>query len=71
MRKSIATALAEAYPSFLDRAMEFEMLGPLEVRRNGSPVVLAGAKQRAVLATLLTSANQPFSAEQPAIAIHA
>jgi DNA-binding SARP family transcriptional activator/WD40 repeat protein len=40
------------------RAMEFRILGALEVSRNGSgPIALGGAKQRAVLAHLLLRAN--------------
>jgi DNA-binding SARP family transcriptional activator len=38
--------------------MQFEILGPLEVRRNGSRVALGPAKQRAVLAILLVHANE-------------
>jgi len=38
--------------------MEFGLLGPLVVRRNGVPVPVANGKQRAVLAALLLQANQ-------------
>ena len=38
--------------------MEFRLLGPLEVCRDGEPIVLAGPKQRAILTILLLDANQ-------------
>jgi DNA-binding SARP family transcriptional activator/DNA-binding CsgD family transcriptional regulator len=38
--------------------MEFRILGPLEVARDGEPVPLGGAKQRALLALLLLSRNE-------------
>jgi len=38
--------------------MEFRLLGPLEVCSDGEPIVLAGPKQRAILAILLLNANQ-------------
>jgi DNA-binding SARP family transcriptional activator/ABC-type transport system substrate-binding protein/streptogramin lyase len=38
--------------------MEFRLLGPLEVLRDGVAVPLAGAKQRALLAILLLHANE-------------
>jgi YVTN family beta-propeller protein len=38
--------------------VEFRILGPLEVRDNGSVLELGGAKQRAVLALLLLHANE-------------
>ena len=38
--------------------MEFRLLGPLEVCRDGEPIVLAGPKQRAILTILLLAANQ-------------
>src|SRR5438132_12614385 len=44
--------------------MEFRILGPLEVRENGSPVELPAAKQRALLAILLVRANEPVSSGQ-------
>lgn len=37
--------------------LEFRILGPLEVRRDGARVALGGPRQRAVLALLLTRAN--------------
>jgi ABC-type transport system substrate-binding protein/DNA-binding SARP family transcriptional activator/streptogramin lyase len=38
--------------------MDFRLLGPLEVCRDGEPIVLAGPKQRAILTILLLEANQ-------------
>src|SRR3954447_10055915 len=38
--------------------MDFEILGPLEVRRDGRQVTLGPAKQRALLAILLVHANE-------------
>jgi DNA-binding SARP family transcriptional activator len=49
--------------------MEFGILGPLEVRADGRAVALGGAKPRALLAMLLTHANQPVSAERLALAL--
>ena len=43
--------------------MEFCLLGPLEVRRNGEPVQLGGAKQRALLARLLVDAPRVVSTD--------
>ena len=41
-----------------------QVLGPVEVRRDGEPVRLAGAKQRAVLAMLLLDANRVVPIER-------
>ena len=49
--------------------LEFKVLGPLEVRRDGSTLALAGGKPRAVLAVLLLHANEPVSAERLAGAL--
>src|SRR5262245_44043513 len=49
--------------------MEFGILGPLEVRRDGRPVALGGVKPRTVLAVLLLHANAPVSAERLAVAL--
>jgi DNA-binding SARP family transcriptional activator len=43
--------------------MEFRVLGPLEVARDGEALPLGGAKQRAALALLLMHANEPIGAE--------
>ena len=42
--------------------MEFRLLGPVEVVRDQRPLALGGPKQRAVLAMLVTRANQVVSA---------
>src|SRR5436190_2961626 len=44
--------------------MEFRILGPLEVSRAGDPLVLPGAKQRALLALLLLNANDVVSSDR-------
>jgi DNA-binding SARP family transcriptional activator/pimeloyl-ACP methyl ester carboxylesterase len=44
--------------------MDFRLLGPLEVLRDGVPVQLAAGKQRALLAILLLNANRTVSREQ-------
>lgn len=44
--------------------MEFRILGPLEVVHEGRPVVLGGARERALLALLLLSANRVVSSER-------
>lgn len=41
--------------------MQFRILGPLEVERDGRLLILGGAKQRAVLAVLLSRANRVVS----------
>ncbi|HEV2035962.1 MAG TPA: BTAD domain-containing putative transcriptional regulator [Candidatus Dormibacteraeota bacterium] len=46
------------------RAMEFRILGPLEVWEGGRSLPLGGAKQRALLAILLTQANQVVAADR-------
>jgi DNA-binding SARP family transcriptional activator len=47
-----------------EREMEFRVLGPLEVRRDGRALALGGAKQRGLLATLLTQPNKSFAVER-------
>ena len=44
--------------------LEFRILGPLEVVRDGVVVELGGRKQRAVLAALLVEANQVVSLDR-------
>ena len=44
--------------------MEFRILGPLEVREDGRPVTLAGARQRAFLTLLLLHPNQPIATDR-------
>src|SRR5215217_6093385 len=50
-------------------AMEFRILGSLDVRGDAGPLTPAGAKPRALLAMLLLHANEPVSAERLAIAL--
>ena len=49
--------------------MEFNILGPLEVRGTDGSIPLGGAKPRAVLAVLLLNPNEPVSAERLALAL--
>jgi YVTN family beta-propeller protein len=44
--------------------MDFRILGPLEVVRNGQPLTLGGSKQRAVLAVLLLHSNETVSVDR-------
>jgi DNA-binding SARP family transcriptional activator/tetratricopeptide (TPR) repeat protein len=44
--------------------VEFQVFGHLAVRINGQPIDIGPARQRAVLATLLTDANQSVSVDQ-------
>jgi ABC-type transport system substrate-binding protein/DNA-binding SARP family transcriptional activator len=43
---------------------EFQILGPLEVRLDGTPVQIGGPRQRALLAMLLLSANRVVSRDR-------
>jgi predicted ATPase/DNA-binding SARP family transcriptional activator len=45
----------------MEGELEFAVLGPFEVRSRGSPLKLASAKQRALLAVLLLHANKVVS----------
>jgi WD40 repeat protein/DNA-binding SARP family transcriptional activator len=42
--------------------MDYQILGPLEVRRESDVVALGGSKPRAILAVLLLNKNEPVSA---------
>jgi ABC-type transport system substrate-binding protein/DNA-binding SARP family transcriptional activator/streptogramin lyase len=44
--------------------VEFQILGPLEVRMGGAPVAVGGPRQRALLAMLLLSANRVVSRDR-------
>jgi DNA-binding SARP family transcriptional activator len=46
-----------------ETAVDFRVLGALEVRRNGHQLSLGGGKQRALLALLLLHANEALSAD--------
>jgi YVTN family beta-propeller protein len=45
-------------------AMQFRILGPLEVRKGGRPVEIGGPKQRALLAVLVLHANEVISQDE-------
>src|SRR3989442_14401034 len=45
-------------------SLEYRILGPLEVLRDGMPVALGGPKQRAVLALLLLQPNRVISTDE-------
>jgi len=47
-----------------ENALEFRVLGPLEVSRNGVPLRLGGERQRALLAFLLLRANAVVRGEE-------
>jgi DNA-binding SARP family transcriptional activator len=44
--------------------VDFRILGPVEVRAEGRPLVVAGARQRALLAVLLLRAGEPVSRDR-------
>jgi DNA-binding SARP family transcriptional activator len=46
------------------KALEFRILGPLEVARGGRPLRLGGARQRSLLAILLLHANELVSRDR-------
>jgi DNA-binding SARP family transcriptional activator/WD40 repeat protein len=46
------------------QTLEFRLLGPLEVWRNGEPIPLGGERQRALLALLLLHANELVTTER-------
>jgi len=54
---------------FEQDAMDFSILGPIEVRNASATLALGGIKPRAVLAVLLLHANEPVSAERLALAL--
>lgn len=43
--------------------LDHRILGPFEVRRDGTPLALGGPRQRAVLAILALAPNTPVSAD--------
>jgi DNA-binding SARP family transcriptional activator len=49
--------------------MEFKVLGPVDVRRDGRALQLPGGKPRALLGFLLLHADEPVSAERLAVAL--
>ncbi|MCA1670814.1 MAG: AfsR/SARP family transcriptional regulator, partial [Actinobacteria bacterium] len=48
----------------MEAEMEFRVLGPVEVVRGGRPLALGGPKPRAILAMLVTHANEVVSADR-------
>ena len=44
--------------------MQFRILGPMEVVEGDRPIPVAGARQRALLAVLVTSANEVVSSDR-------
>src|SRR6266571_3932551 len=50
--------------SAMGRPLEFRVLGPLEVWREGRPLRLGGERQRALLALLLLNANEIVSSDR-------
>jgi DNA-binding SARP family transcriptional activator len=44
--------------------VQYRILGPLEVVRDGEPLALGGSKQRALLAILVLHANEPVSTDR-------
>ena len=50
-------------------AIEFRILGPLEVREGARSLTLGGQKPRALLTALLLHPNEPVSAERLAISL--
>jgi len=60
MRRSSGPAPPNRYPT----AIEFRLLGPLEVVRDGEPVALGGPRQRSALALLLLNGNRVVSVDR-------
>jgi peptide/nickel transport system substrate-binding protein len=58
--KNLEIALHECF----SWSVEFGVLGPLEVRREGRAITIGGAKQRALLAVLLLHANEVVSRDR-------
>src|SRR5262245_21827481 len=50
--------------TFMTRAMEFRILGPLEVRDGDRMIPVARGRQRALFALLILSANETVSTER-------
>src|SRR5215210_2836168 len=64
MRSPPRKNLATASQRWLDRLMDFALLGPLAVHRDGEEVPLGGPKQRAVLTILLLSGDAGASRDR-------
>ena len=63
------TAVAPRRLAWAAAAMDFKLLGPLEVRRGETVVPLPRGKPRAVLAVLLLHPNEPVGADRLALAL--
>jgi len=63
-RTNFPCSVRESAQAVAGGALEFGILGPLEVRRGGEPVELGAAKQRAVLARLLLQPGEPVSIDR-------
>ena len=61
VRRAPADCRNRCYKS---RVLEFRILGPLEVVRDGVPLQLGGQKQRALLAILLLRANEVVATDR-------
>lgn len=61
--RRVLASPAETGRSNRGRALDYRILGPLEVRRDGTAVELAGEKLRVLLAQLLLHANEVVSAD--------
>jgi len=48
----------------MDRTLEFSVLGPLQIRRHGSIAVIAGRRERTLLAGLLLTPNEPVEVDR-------
>lgn len=48
----------------MDRTLEFSVLGPLQLRRHGNITVIAGRRERTLLAGLLLTPNEPVEVER-------
>lgn len=63
-RVPAVTVMTEAHPEPASDRLEFRILGPLEVLRDGAPVSRGGQKRRALLARLLLEPNRTVSVDR-------
>jgi YVTN family beta-propeller protein len=63
-RSQLMSAVGGLEEVAVDTHLEFGILGPLEVRLDGTPVRVGGPRQRALLALLLCNANRVVSRDQ-------
>jgi predicted ATPase/DNA-binding SARP family transcriptional activator len=64
LRQPVAGRIIERMGADAAGRWQFRVLGPLEASREGVPIRLAGARQRALLALLLVHANELVTIEQ-------